>query len=88
MNKLEQQILSEIEKEHGNLVGLPKAAKSCTAIAIEFAKDFAEWASENGYWQNNDQRSAYVGLWYINIISFDKPLTTDQLISLYIESLK
>jgi len=88
MNKLKEQIITEVQKNAYYPVNIENSAESCTAIAIEFAKDFAEWASDNGYWQNNDQRSAYVGLWYTNIIGFDKPLTTDQLINLYIESLK
>jgi len=94
MNKLEQQILSEIEKEHGNLVCLPKAAKSCTAIAIDFAKGFSEWLQLNR-WFTYDQ---FKQVWYYTfeqgtpmseanyLKNYTK--TTNQLINLYIESLK
>jgi len=69
-------------------------AKSCTAIAIDFAKGFSEWLQLNR-WFTYDQ---FKQVWYYTfeqgtsmseanyLKNYTK--TTDQLITIYIESLK
>jgi len=81
MNKLEQ----EIQKEVTSLInstdweGLNEAAKSCTAIAIEQMGKFAEFCSDNTYQFMSDSQ------W----LDFEgKTIFTDELINLYIKSIK
>jgi len=58
-------------------------AKSCTAIAIDFAKGFGEWVSSNGWLKMKDKSE------WVKIGGHGMPMsTTDQLINLYIESIK
>jgi len=82
MNKLEQQIQNEVTSlvNSTDWEGLNEAAKSCTVIAIDFTKGFGEWLLTNTVIADD----AYHWLHLKDL----QPITTDQLISLYIESLK
>jgi len=103
MNKLKEQMLVAITENIEPIIkgcyiegyeGEGKAAKSCTEIAIDFAKGFSEWLQLNG-WFTYDQ---FKKVWYYTfeqgtsmseanyLKNYTK--TTDQLITLYIESIK
>jgi len=88
MNSLEKKHYDVIQSQHGNLVGLPIAAKSCTQITIEFAGKFAEWSFLNNYsiyWGNEGENC---GKWYKQYTKPDrKYFTTDELITEYILTL-
>jgi len=83
MNKLKEQIITEVQKNAYYPVNIENAAESCTAIAIDFAKGFGEWMSSNGWLKMKDKSE------WVKIGGHGMPMsTTDQLITLYIESLK
>ena len=82
--------MSQIEKQIANSLfdsnGTSSGAGDCYKIALEFAKGFAEYVSENKWWQINAETSAWMGLWKSEV--HVGHITTDQLIDKYLEHLE
>jgi len=81
MNTLEEQILTEIHKYAYYPVNEEEVAKSCTTIAIDFAKSFAEYTNKSDivFIPKKDK-------WF-NVFDNKTSYTSGQLIELYIQSI-